>query len=210
MFPRSPCFVAVSTRDENMLMCVEMPSDAEQIWPLLRQCALEEIEFREEENLQEVNYLSKCLIFSEKTYGQCMNLVFLPECLLRRMLRENRELMEQQEREYRESEERDRAMIAERRRQKKLQEEETFKRNREEQERTEKLTKRTKILKQLRDEIVANHPDDNYDGKDSIRVLVRYPSGETKSVRSYFCEVMLSELFRSALWVSSQEACFLP
>uniref|UniRef100_A0A0K0DNF8 UBX domain-containing protein n=1 Tax=Angiostrongylus cantonensis TaxID=6313 RepID=A0A0K0DNF8_ANGCA len=91
--------------------------------------------------------------------------------------------MEQQEREYRESEERDRAMIAERRRQQKLQEEETIRRNKEQQERMEKNAKRLKVVKHLRGELIANHAADDYDGKDSIRVLVRYPSGETSQHR---------------------------
>ncbi|XGW33262.1 hypothetical protein V3C99_017603 [Haemonchus contortus] len=144
-----PAFAALSTRDHSMLMRIEMPMDARQIWPLLRQCALEEMEQREEEEFR------------------------------RRVLRENRQLMEQQEREYRESEERDRAMMAERRRQQQQKEEEMQKQQQEEKERQDKIESRLQGLRELREELSANHVSDNCDQADSIRVIVRYPSGET-------------------------------
>ncbi|EPB77872.1 hypothetical protein ANCCEY_03048 [Ancylostoma ceylanicum] len=135
------------------VMRVEMPVDARQIYPLLRQCALDELEQREEERFR------------------------------RRVLRENRELMEQQEREYRESEERDRALIAERRRQQEQKEQEIRMRKQEEKERLAKVAERMQGLRDLRDEFINNELPDNYDGEDSIRVLVRYPSGETSQHR---------------------------
>ncbi|KAK5979989.1 UBX domain-containing protein [Trichostrongylus colubriformis] len=144
-----PSFAALSTRDHSMLMRVEMPVDARQIWPLLRQCALEELEQREEEEFR------------------------------KRVLRENRQLMEQQEREYRESEERDRAVMAERRRQQQLKEAELLRQQQEEKERQDKVAWRLQELRELRDEFLANGVSDDCDGADSIRVIVRYPSGET-------------------------------
>ncbi|VDM60643.1 unnamed protein product [Angiostrongylus costaricensis] len=39
------------------------------------------------------------------------------------------------------------------------------------------------VVKHLRGELIANHAADDYYGKDSIRVLVRYPSGETSQHR---------------------------
>ncbi|EYC24856.1 hypothetical protein Y032_0013g2140 [Ancylostoma ceylanicum] len=148
-----PCFFAVSSREHTVVMRVEMPVDARQIYPLLRQCALDELEQREEERFR------------------------------RRVLRENRELMEQQEREYRESEERDRALIAERRRQQEQKEQEIRMRKQEEKERLAKVAERMQGLRDLRDEFINNELPDNYDGEDSIRVLVRYPSGETSQHR---------------------------
>ncbi|PIO71376.1 hypothetical protein TELCIR_06731 [Teladorsagia circumcincta] len=144
-----PAFAALSSRDHNMLMRVEMPVEARQIWPLLRQCALEELEQREEEEFR------------------------------RRLLRENRQLMEQQEREYRESEERDRAMMAERRRQQELKEAEIQKQQQEEKERQDKIAWRLEGLRELREEFLAKQISDDCDGADSIRVIVRYPSGDT-------------------------------
>ncbi|KAK6061169.1 hypothetical protein COOONC_01160 [Cooperia oncophora] len=144
-----PAFAALSTRDHSMLMRVEMPVEARQIWPLLRQCALEEMEQREEEEFR------------------------------KRVLRENRQLMQQQEREYRESEERDRALMAERRRQQELKEAALLKQQEEERERQDKFEWRLNKLHEMRDEFLANPVSDDFDGPDSIRVIVRYPSGNT-------------------------------
>ncbi|KJH40795.1 hypothetical protein DICVIV_13239 [Dictyocaulus viviparus] len=144
-----PSFVALSSRDESTLMRVETPSSAQDIWPLLRQCALEELELREEEEFK------------------------------KRILRENRMLMYQQEMEYRESEERDRAIMAERRRQKQLQEEENYKKNKEEKERHDAMVYCQQALNELRREMSSNQEVNDYSGKDCIRVLVRYPCGET-------------------------------
>ncbi|KHJ92861.1 hypothetical protein OESDEN_07241 [Oesophagostomum dentatum] len=110
-----PCFFAISSRDRTVVMRVEMPVEARQIYPLLRQCAIDEVEQREEERSR------------------------------RRILRENRELMEQQEREYRESEERDRALIAERRRQQELREEETRRQKLQEKERLAREAERMQV-----------------------------------------------------------------
>ncbi|ETN76850.1 hypothetical protein NECAME_11370 [Necator americanus] len=101
----------------------------------------------------------------------------------RRVLRENRALMEQQEREYRESEERDRALLAERRRQQEEKEKEIRKRKQEEKERLAKVVERMQALRNLREEFVVRQIPDDYDGEDSIRVLVRYPSGSTSKHR---------------------------
>ncbi|CAJ0609714.1 unnamed protein product [Cylicocyclus nassatus] len=144
-----PCFFAVSTRDHSVVMRVEMPVEARQIYSLLRQCALDELEQREEERSR------------------------------RSALREIRELMEQQEREYRESEERDRALIAERRRQREQKEEEQRMQAKQATERAAKEAARMKGLRDLREEFSRNKRSDDYEGEDSIRVLVRYPSGET-------------------------------
>ncbi|KAK6033284.1 UBX domain protein [Ostertagia ostertagi] len=144
-----PSFAALSSRDHSLLMRVEMPVEARQIWPLLRQCALEEMEQREEEEFR------------------------------KRVLRENRQLMAQQEREYRESEERDRAMMAERRRQQEMKEAELLKQQQEEKERQDKIAWRLQGLRELREEFTANQISDDCEGADSIRVIVRYPSGET-------------------------------
>ncbi|KAK6765238.1 hypothetical protein RB195_025246 [Necator americanus] len=148
-----PCFLAVSSREHSIVMRVEMPVDARQICPLLRQCALDELDQREEERFR------------------------------RRVLRENRALMEQQEREYRESEERDRALLAERRRQQEEKEKEIRKRKQEEKERLAKVVERMQALRNLREEFVVRQIPDDYDGEDSIRVLVRYPSGSTSKHR---------------------------
>ncbi|VDM77652.1 unnamed protein product [Strongylus vulgaris] len=91
--------------------------------------------------------------------------------------------MEQQEREYRESEERDRALIAERRRQREQKEEEQRMQKEQETERAAKEAERMKGLRELRDEFINNSRSDDYNGEDSIRVLVRYPSGETSQHR---------------------------
>lgn len=34
-------------------------------------------------------------------------------------------------------------------------------------------------MRKLREELIANQTEDEYDGSDSIRVIVRYPCGET-------------------------------
>ncbi|VDO95664.1 unnamed protein product [Heligmosomoides polygyrus] len=144
-----PAFVALSTRDHSMLMRVEMVMAPHHVWPLLRQCALEELEHLQEERMR------------------------------RHVLQENRELMAQQEREYRESEERDRALRAERHRQEQLREAELQRQQQEERDRLSEIEERLDAMRKLREELIANQTEDEYDGSDSIRVIVRYPCGET-------------------------------
>ncbi|VDL72507.1 unnamed protein product [Nippostrongylus brasiliensis] len=136
-------------RAGKRLMRVEMVADAQQVVPLLRQVVIEEMDRYEEDKFKS------------------------------RMIYENRRLMKQQEREYRESEMRDRAMIAERRRQQEMKEAEEMKQQQEEKERQEKLAGRLQGLNEIREEINKKQLSGDYDGPDSIRVIVRYPSGDT-------------------------------
>ncbi|RCN44387.1 hypothetical protein ANCCAN_09601 [Ancylostoma caninum] len=167
-----PCFFAISSREHTVVMRVEMPVDARQIYPLLRQCALDELEQREEERFR--RFIRSLVLLVEVfmkqkyffVYGVCIVRTFFVATMrsvdlrnqpvrvfLRRVLRENRELMEQQEREYRESEERDRALIAERRRQQEQKEQEMRMQKQQENERLAKLAERMQKLLFLRFEI---------------------------------------------------------